>query len=41
MIHPMRIAWLSPLPPARSGIAAYSAGLVPQLAPAHAIDCFS
>ncbi len=41
MIHPMRIAWLSPLPPARSGIAAYSAGLVPRLARAHAIDCFS
>jgi glycosyltransferase involved in cell wall biosynthesis len=37
----MRIAWFSPLPPARSGIAAYSAGLVPRLVPAHAIDCFS
>ncbi len=37
----MRIAWFSPLPPARSGIAAYSADLVPRLAPAHAIDCFS
>lgn len=37
----MHIAWFSPLPPARSGIAAYSADLVPQLAPAHAIDCFS
>ena len=37
----MRIAWFSPLPPARSGIAAYSAALVPRLAPAHAIDCFS
>jgi glycosyltransferase involved in cell wall biosynthesis len=36
-----RIAWFSPLPPARSGIAAYSAELVPRLAPAHAIDCFS
>lgn len=41
MIQPMRIAWFSPLPPARSGIAAYSADLVPRLAPAHAIDCFS
>ncbi len=41
MIHPMRIAWFSPLPPVRSGIAAYSAGLVPRLASAHAIDCFS
>jgi glycosyltransferase involved in cell wall biosynthesis len=37
----MRIAWFSPLPPARSGIAAYSADLVPRLALAHAIDCFS
>ena len=37
----MRIAWFSPLPPARSGIAAYSAGLLPLLAPAHAIDPFS
>ena len=37
----MRIAWFSPLPPARSGIAAYSADLVPRLAPAHTIDCFS
>ena len=36
----MRIAWFSPLPPARSGIAAYSADLVPRLAPAHTIDCF-
>ena len=37
----MRIAWFSPLPPTRSGIAAYSADLVPRLAPTHAIDCFS
>ena len=28
----MRLAWFSPLPPARSGIAAYSADLVPRLA---------
>ena len=41
MIQPVRIAWFSPLPPARSGIASYSADLVPRLAPAHAIDCFS
>jgi glycosyltransferase involved in cell wall biosynthesis len=41
MIQPVRIAWFSPLPPARSGIAAYSAELVPRLAPGHAIDCFS
>ena len=37
----MRIAWFSPLPPDRSGIATYSADLVPRLAPAHAIDTFS
>jgi glycosyltransferase involved in cell wall biosynthesis len=37
----MRIAWFSPLPPARSGIATYSADLVQRLAPVHAIDCFS
>src|SRR6185436_14765134 len=41
MIPPMRIAWFSPLPPERSGIAAYSANLVPRLAQAHAIDCWS
>ena len=41
MIQLMRMAWFSPLPPDRSGIAAYSADLVPRLAPAHAIDCFS
>jgi glycosyltransferase involved in cell wall biosynthesis len=41
MIQPMRIAWFSPLPPARSGIAAYSADVVPHLASSHAIDCFS
>jgi glycosyltransferase involved in cell wall biosynthesis len=37
----MRVAWFSPLPPARSGIAAYSADLVPRLAPAHRVDCFT
>jgi glycosyltransferase involved in cell wall biosynthesis len=37
----MRIAWFSPLPPARSGIAAYSADLVPRLSARHVIDCFS
>ncbi len=37
----MRLAWFSPLPPERSGIAAYSADLVPRLAPAHAIDCYT
>jgi glycosyltransferase involved in cell wall biosynthesis len=35
----MRIAWFSPLPPSRSGIAAYSAELLPHLAP-HAIEAF-
>jgi len=37
----MRIAWFSPLPPARSGIAPYSADLVPRLAQAHVVDTFS
>jgi len=36
----MRIAWFSPLPPIRSGIAAYTAEIVPRLASAHAIDLF-
>ena len=35
----MRIAWFSPLPPNRSGIAAYSAELLPRLA-AHDIEAF-
>ena len=35
----MRIAWFSPLPPSRSGIAAYSAELLPRLA-AHDIEAF-
>jgi glycosyltransferase involved in cell wall biosynthesis len=35
----MRIAWFSPLPPNRSGIAAYSAELLPRLAP-HRIEAF-
>src|SRR3954470_18173052 len=37
----MRIAWFSPLPPDRSGIAAYSADLVPRLAQTHGIETFS
>ena len=41
MIQPMRIAWFSPLPPARSGIAAYSADMLSRLASGHAIDGFS
>ncbi len=36
----MRLAWFSPLPPHRSGIAAYSAELLPRLAAAHLIDVF-
>jgi glycosyltransferase involved in cell wall biosynthesis len=36
----MRLAWFSPLPPTRSGIAAYTAEVVPHLSPPHAIDCF-
>ena len=40
-VRRLHIAWFSPLPPARSGIAAYSADLVPRLAPLHDIDCFS
>jgi glycosyltransferase involved in cell wall biosynthesis len=34
----MRVAWFSPVPPARSGIAAYSAELLPRLASSHRID---
>jgi glycosyltransferase involved in cell wall biosynthesis len=41
MTHDVRIAWFSPLPPTRSGIAAYSAELVPQLSTRHTIDGFS
>jgi glycosyltransferase involved in cell wall biosynthesis len=37
----MRLAWFSPLPPARSGIAAYSADLVSRLVQTHTVDCFS
>ncbi|MBE3096382.1 MAG: glycosyltransferase family 4 protein [Planctomycetes bacterium] len=35
-----RLAWFTPLPPARSGIAAYSAELLPRLLPEHDIDVF-
>lgn len=34
------IAWFSPLPPVRSGIAAYSAELVPRLGPPFVIDTY-
>jgi glycosyltransferase involved in cell wall biosynthesis len=36
----MRLAWFTPVPPARSGIAAYSAELLPELARRHEIDVF-
>jgi glycosyltransferase involved in cell wall biosynthesis len=36
----MRLAWFSPLPPTHSGIAAYSAEVLPMLAPSHHIDVF-
>jgi glycosyltransferase involved in cell wall biosynthesis len=36
----MRVAWFSPLPPVRSGIATYSAELIPRLSAAHAVDVF-
>jgi glycosyltransferase involved in cell wall biosynthesis len=36
----VRLAWFSPLPPIRSGIAAYTADLLPRLSPAFAIDCY-
>ena len=36
----MRLAWFSPLPPTESGIAAYTADVVPRLAASHVIDCF-
>ncbi len=35
-----RLAWFTPLPPARSGIAAYSAELLPLLLGDHTIDVF-
>jgi glycosyltransferase involved in cell wall biosynthesis len=36
----VRLAWFTPLPPVRSGIAHYSAGVLPGLLAAHAIDVF-
>lgn len=36
----MRVAWFSPLPPTRSGIAAYSAEVLELLHSSHAIDVF-
>src|SRR5438093_8065740 len=34
----MRLAWFSPFPPERSGIATYSTEILPRLSPAHTID---
>jgi glycosyltransferase involved in cell wall biosynthesis len=36
----VRLAWFTPLPPVRSGIAHYSADVLPSLLTAHAIDVF-
>jgi glycosyltransferase involved in cell wall biosynthesis len=36
----VRLAWFTPLPPVRSGIAHYSADLLPALLTVHAIDVF-
>ncbi len=40
MTSDLRLAWFSPLPPTRSGIAAYSADLLPLLGDAYKIDCY-
>jgi hypothetical protein len=36
----VRLAWFTPLPPVRSGIAHYSAEVLPSLLTTHAIDVF-
>jgi glycosyltransferase involved in cell wall biosynthesis len=36
-----RLAWFSPVPPSRSGIAAYSAEILPRLAARHQVDAFT
>jgi len=36
----MRVAWFSPLPPVRSGIATYSTELLPRLRSEFDVDCF-
>jgi len=36
----MRLAWCSPLPPVRSGIAGYSADILPLLAARHTVEIF-
>ena len=40
MIEPMRLAWFSPLSPARTGIAAYTTEILPLLAREHTIEAF-
>jgi glycosyltransferase involved in cell wall biosynthesis len=35
-----RLAWFTPLPPSRSGIAAYSADVLPRVARRHTVDIF-
>jgi glycosyltransferase involved in cell wall biosynthesis len=40
MMRAMRVAWFSPLPPARSGVAAYSAELMPRLGSDFTIDAY-
>src|SRR5262245_33121709 len=37
---PTTVAWFSPLPPARSGIAAYSAELLPRLGPPFIVETY-
>ena len=37
----MRVAWFSPMPPVRSGIAAYTAEVLPALGPEFEIDVYS
>jgi len=37
----MRVAWFSPLPPVRSGIAAYTSEVVPRFSSEFSVDCYS
>jgi glycosyltransferase involved in cell wall biosynthesis len=39
-MRPMRLAWFSPLPPARTGLSVHSRELLGRLAPEYAIDVF-
>jgi glycosyltransferase involved in cell wall biosynthesis len=40
-MQPMRVAWFSPVPPVRSGVAAYTAEVVPLLRDAFEIDVYA